>query len=71
MMKEKRSEQPRGAKEELWRAWLVTGLLLAGLASVAAAAFLVGPALGLLVLGLICVALAVLIQLSGGGADVD
>ena len=51
---------------ERWRPWLVNILLLFGASSVVAAAFLVGAALGFLVLGAAAIVFALLIHLSGG-----
>lgn len=61
----KRSDKS-GQGVEPWRPWLVSGLGLAGLCCVVASAFLVGPALGFLALGLSCAGLAALIHISGG-----
>ena len=63
-MKKKSDNSGQGV--ELWRPWLVGGLALAGLGCVVASAFLVGPALGFLILGLSCTGLAALIHISGG-----
>lgn len=66
-----RKQHDPGSGTGLRRGLLVTALLLGGLASIVTAAFLVGPALGCLVLGIIGVGLAVLIHLSGGESDAD
>lgn len=58
--------EERGNTAEPWRARLVNILLLVGAASIAAAAFLVSPALGFFVFGAEDIIFAFLIHASGG-----